>query len=101
VEEIAGLAGVQLNGPRPWDMQVHDERFFERALEGSIGLGESYMDGWWDAPSLDEFFARIRSADLYKKVVGLGTLALVLKTRLLNLQDQSRARQVDSIFPRV
>ena len=94
VAEIAGLAGIRLNGSQPWDMRVLDDRFFQRALEGSVGLGESYMDGWWDAESLDEFFTRVRRAELYKQVAALSTVALVLKARLLNLQAQSRARQV-------
>ena len=94
VAEIAGLAGIRLNGSQPWDMRVLDDRFFQRALEGSVGLGESYMDGWWDAESLDEFFTRVRRAELYKRVAALSTAALVLKARLLNLQAQSRARQV-------
>jgi len=51
VTELLAFAGIAVNGCEPWDIQVHDERFFERALaEGSIGVGESYMDGWWDVP---------------------------------------------------
>jgi cyclopropane-fatty-acyl-phospholipid synthase len=53
-------AGITLNGNEPWDIQVHDKRFFKRLLAGgSIALGESYMDGWWDVESLDEFFVRL------------------------------------------
>ena len=48
-------ADVTTNGPRPWDMQVHDQRLFQRLLRDSaLGLGESYMDGWWDCPALDD-----------------------------------------------
>jgi cyclopropane-fatty-acyl-phospholipid synthase len=95
VIEILALAGINLNGRQPWDIQVHDERFFDRALgEGSIGVGESYMDGWWDAQALDEFFAKFRRADLASKVHDLKTALLVLKTRALNLQTMRRARQV-------
>src|SRR5689334_24615444 len=95
VAEILGLAGIRLNGPEPWDMQVHNPDFFRRVLaEGSIGLGESYMDGWWDAAALDEFFARVRRADLYKAVRDAKTAWLVAQSRVLNLQSQSRARKV-------
>ena len=53
-------AGINLNGTNPWDIQVHDERFFKRFLAGgSVALGESYMDGWWDVDSLEEFFVRV------------------------------------------
>ena len=34
-------------------VDVHDTRAYERVLrEGSVGLGESYADGWWDADDL-------------------------------------------------
>ena len=95
VTEILAFAGIGVNGPQPWDIQIHDERFFSRALgEGSIGLGESYMDGWWDVQALDEFFTRFRRADLASKVRDLKTALLILQTRLLNLQTMQRAKQV-------
>jgi cyclopropane-fatty-acyl-phospholipid synthase len=51
---------IQIDGRRPWDISVHDERFYTRVfLHGSLGLGESYMDGWWDCQALDDFFTRI------------------------------------------
>ncbi len=95
VVDLLALAGVAVNGPQPWDIQVREERFFDRVLaEGSIGLGESYMDGWWDAPALDEFFARVRRADLASKVHDIWTALLVLRARFLNMQSMGRARQV-------
>jgi cyclopropane-fatty-acyl-phospholipid synthase len=95
VTELLAFAGIGVNGPQPWDIQVHDGRFFERALaEGSIGVGESYMDGWWDVHALDEFFTRFRRADLASKVHDLKTALLILKTRVLNLQSMRRAKQV-------
>lgn len=95
VIELLNYAGISVNGPDPWDIQVHDERFFNRTLaEGSIGFGESYMDGWWDVEALDEFFAKFRRADLASKVHDLKTALLILKTRVLNLQTMARAKQV-------
>jgi hypothetical protein len=97
VTELLEYAGIGVNGPEPWDIQIHDERFFDRALgEGSIGVGESYMDGWWDVPALDEFFTRFRRADLASKVTDLKTALLVIKTRVLNLQTLQRAKQVQT-----
>lgn len=53
-------AGITINGPEPWDIQVHDDRFFRRVLfGGSLGLGESYQDGWWDCEKLDLCFERL------------------------------------------
>ena len=61
------LASVKntINGPAPEDIQVHDERFYWRVfLFGSLGLGESYVDGWWDVEELDVFFAKVLSQEL-------------------------------------
>jgi cyclopropane-fatty-acyl-phospholipid synthase len=94
---IVGLlaaAGIQLNGRNPWDLRVHDNRFFERVLtEGSLGLGESYMDGWWDVHALDEFFARAKRAGLHKLAGHWDSLWLIFKS-LWNLQSQRLANRV-------
>jgi len=31
---------------------IHDERAYRALLKGSLGLAESYRDGWWDADDL-------------------------------------------------
>jgi len=90
------MADVNVNGDRPWDITVHDERMYTRVLsEGSLGLGESYMDGWWDCKALDQFFHKILSARLDQKVPwNLTTLLHFLHAKLLNLQTKERAFQV-------
>ena len=68
VQELLDRADVKINGSRPFDIRVHNPHFFERALsEGMLGLGESYMDGWWNCDALDECFYRILQADLEKE----------------------------------
>lgn len=95
VARILAPSEVQLDGSRPWDLRVHDERFFNRVLShGSVGLGESYMDGWWDALALDEFFEKVQRVELYKQVGGLSTLWLALKGRIINRQTARRAQDV-------
>ena len=60
VPEMLASAGVEINGRMPWDIQIHDNRFYKRIVSGgSLALGESYMDGWWDCEALDQFFDRI------------------------------------------
>ncbi|MEX0929886.1 MAG: cyclopropane-fatty-acyl-phospholipid synthase, partial [Balneolales bacterium] len=64
-EYLLETAGIEINGKRSHDIQVHDERLFSRVFsQGELGLGESYMDGWWDVPNLDEFFYRVIMARL-------------------------------------
>ncbi|NLI33249.1 MAG: cyclopropane-fatty-acyl-phospholipid synthase, partial [Deltaproteobacteria bacterium] len=60
VESLLLKAGVTVNGPHPWDIQVKDDRFYDRVIrERSLGLGEAYMEGWWDCPRVDELICRI------------------------------------------
>ena len=95
IRELLALANITLNGPDPWDIQVHDERFYQRALgHGSVGVGESYMDGWWDAADLNEFFYRIHRADLSKHVRSLELIWLGVKSAVFNLQRKSSSKQV-------
>ena len=66
---LAAEAGVQFNGGAPWDIQVHDERVYDRIfLEGSLGFGESYMDGLWDCDQLDVLFYRLLNAEIDEKI---------------------------------
>ena len=59
VGSILSSTGVNIDGNNPWDIQILNENFFKRVLsQGSLGLGESYMDKWWDCEKLDEFFIR-------------------------------------------
>jgi cyclopropane-fatty-acyl-phospholipid synthase len=98
--ELAALlaqADIQVNGSRPWDMRVNDPAVFPRiAMKRSLGLGESYMDGWWDCAALDEFFYRILRADgvgAYSQSRWMLTLQL-LRSGMMNRQSLRRASEV-------
>jgi cyclopropane-fatty-acyl-phospholipid synthase len=96
VQNLLNHADIEINGPRPWDMQVHDERLYGRILkDASLGLGEAYMAGWWDSPELDEFFTRLIAADLEEKVGGYWKLLLWKAGQmLLNRQTKKAAPEV-------
>jgi cyclopropane-fatty-acyl-phospholipid synthase len=95
MRELLALADVRAGGGRPWDLVVHDDALYRRVLSGgSLALGESYMDGWWDCPRLDEFFHRVLRAGLDRRVRTPGWLLAALRARLVNLQAPSRARIV-------
>ncbi|WP_313274366.1 cyclopropane fatty acyl phospholipid synthase [Stenotrophomonas sp.] len=90
VQELLHEAGVQVDGDRPHDIQVHDPHFYTRVMaHGSLGLGESYMDGQWDAGSLDGLLVRLMQAHLDERVHGWREVADALKARLFNLQAGS------------
>lgn len=93
VGQLLELAGVEIGGAHPWDIQVHDDRAYRSILtEAELGLGESYMAGWWDAEEVDEFICRILRADLQDKVRHNLRFGLqLLGFKLINMQKKSRA----------
>ena len=95
VEELLAQADISINGRRPWDIQVNDDRFFHRVIGyANLGLGESYMESWWDCFCLDELFYRILRSQLHEQVGGLGDKLSELRAKLINLQNPSRAFQI-------
>ena len=88
-------ADIAIGGDRPWDMRINRPRTAEYILaRGSLGLGEAYMEGWWDCARLDELIARLLGARLDERV-GLSLLLRhALRARLFNLQTLRRAWHV-------
>lgn len=95
-EALLAKADVRIGGNRAWDMTVRDERLFDCVLRaGTLGLGEAYMDGWWDAPALDQFFHKVISADLEKDVRrNMHTFLLLARARLTNMQSRKGSLRV-------
>lgn len=96
IQGLLETAEITLNGDQPWDIQVHDERFYDRVLrDASLGLGEAYMDGWWDCAAIDTFIERVLRANLRHAVENNLRLAWqVLRARLFNRQSTARAGEV-------
>jgi cyclopropane-fatty-acyl-phospholipid synthase len=95
VRRLLAHADIELNGRRPWDIRIHDVRTIQRALlSGNLGLGESYMDGWWDCDALDQFFERVMRSGLDTQIGTSGLIWQAIRARLVNLQSSNRAWQV-------
>lgn len=95
-EEVLDAADVKVGGDRPWDIRVHDEGFFDRVVaQGALGLGEAYMDGWWDCDALDQMMARALAAGGDRAVErSWRTVMHALRARFVNLQTRRRSLQV-------
>jgi cyclopropane-fatty-acyl-phospholipid synthase len=95
-ERVLSAADVKVNGDRPWDIRVHNGDFYDRVLgQGTLGLGESYMDAWWDCDALDEMMARTLKAGGEKLISRNWVNAVqVVKAKFLNLQTRRGARKV-------
>lgn len=96
VEEMLTSAGVTINGSNPWDIQVIDDRTFLQVLRSkSLGLGEAYMEGWWNCRRLDEFICRVLKAGIDGKIkAGCRFLVNSLSAVIFNMQSKNRSRIV-------
>ncbi len=95
VNGLLRLTDISINGNQPFDLQVHNDRFYARVLaDGALGLGESYMDGDWDCAQLDEFIHKVIRADLGDRVHPVKMLLPILRAKLLNQQRKSKSLRV-------
>ncbi|MFO7665167.1 MAG: cyclopropane fatty acyl phospholipid synthase [Desulfobacterales bacterium] len=94
IQHLFNQAGVTVNGANPWDIKIHNENLYDRILrDRNLGLGEAYMDGWWDCERLDEFFCRLLKSNIEEKVTSdLRFLLRFLPAIMFNLQSKSRSR---------
>lgn len=93
LEKYFQRLGIQLNGSNPWDIQVLDDRFYYKVItQGSLGLGEAYMDGWWEVQHIDEWAFRILRLNLnYRWDSRLNEIWHWIHSLFCNLQSKSRA----------
>ncbi|WP_136067241.1 cyclopropane fatty acyl phospholipid synthase [Modicisalibacter radicis] len=93
VEDLLEGSGVALNGSAPWDIQVLHPDFFSRVLrQGTLGLGEAYMDGWWDCERIDEMAHRLLRHGLGERAhTASERLMYRLQAGFFNLQSKTRA----------
>ena len=98
LQELLNNAGIKINGNNPWDMRVQDARTYDQILsKWSLGLGESYVNGYWDCERLDDMLTRLLKVDLNMAVQGRAKfrlLAEIARAKLVNLQSTKRAFQV-------
>ncbi|KAF3361922.1 Cyclopropane-fatty-acyl-phospholipid synthase [Chlamydiales bacterium STE3] len=89
-------AGIAIDGPAPWDIRVHDERFYTKLIaEQSLGLGEAYVDGWIDCEAIDVMIFKIlRSHSLEKERLTFKSFFQLIKARIMNPQTYLRSFEV-------
>lgn len=92
LENLLEASDITINGSRPYDPKVHNEAVYPRILaNGTLAVGESYMDGWWDCEQLDALLDRALHARLDYRVQPLKLLFPALYAKWSNRQKRSKA----------
>lgn len=95
IEALLDQADVRLDGGRPWDVHILNDKLFKRiAVDGMLGVGEGYVDGWWECDQLDEMIARAFRVGFTRQVRTIKYFLGELNARFRNLQTRARAYQV-------
>ncbi len=96
IRKLLLSADIKINGNRPWDIQILDDRVYERVLkDGTLGFGEAYMDGEWDCQSIDQLVFRLTKAKLDQKVSkNIKLISYVLLSKLINYSRKANAFEI-------
>ena len=95
IKSLLAIAEIEINGKGDADIHVNNPGFYKCVLQkGSLGLGESYMAGWWDVKKLDEFFYRVLKASLNEKVKSWRLLCHILQAKMFNSGRRSKAFEI-------
>lgn len=96
MEALLSSIGITINGHHPWDIQVHNEQFYSRVMsQGPLGLGESYMDKWWECERLDTLFDKVLRVNLDMKIkIPLRYSITHFLARIINFQSKKRVGDV-------
>jgi len=96
INKLLESSGIKINGNNPWDIKILNQKVYNRIkAEGSLGLGESYMEGWWDCERIDEFIYKLFLAKIPETVgFSFSLLFDIISAKVLNLQSRARAFEV-------
>ncbi|MEO6570173.1 MAG: cyclopropane fatty acyl phospholipid synthase [Ilumatobacteraceae bacterium] len=94
-ERLMEPADVRVDGDRPWDVRIHDERLFARVLAtGTLGFGDAYMDGWWSCGAIDELVCRSARHRVVGRLGAPIDLLQAGRAHVVNLQTRVRSTRV-------
>lgn len=96
MSKLLNESGIEVNGKAPHDFIIHNDKVFNRTIyDGTLGLAESYVDGWWSCKKLDEYFYKIFKHGIYQKITfPWDRLIYYLTFHAFNLQTLKRSREV-------
>ncbi len=94
LKKLFSTANIVVDGKNPWDIKVLNKKFYHRVLSNNkLGLGESYMDGWWECDDISEFICRALRANINNLIKPWKSIPLVIKSKLLNMQHKEKAHK--------
>ena len=88
VQDFLQQADIRVDGSRPWDIKICHPDFFKCIMQqGLLGLGESYMDGWWECERVDILIYKFLTGRLDEYLpIHLHNILNLFSAKLLSLK---------------
>src|SRR5262245_7677503 len=94
-ESLLNGTDIAVDGSHPWDIRVRDPGLFQRVLaQGSLALGEGYMEGQWECERIDEMLFRVFRARAEEHLPTFRQFWAAITAMLFNPQTPRRAFKV-------
>ena len=94
VSEILNDAGITLGDSVENDIKVLNDQFYSvLATKGSMGLGESYMAGWWECNDLFALFSKLIRSQSSQKSFTLRDKVRFIMAWLTNKQTVVKSKR--------
>ncbi len=95
LSRILSDADIIPGGQRDWDVTILNEDVYSRVFsQGSLAVGETYMQGWWDVPKLDELIAKIYTSRSHTRHTAVPIILARIYAMLVNQQTKKRSKKV-------
>lgn len=91
--DLLAKANVPVDSSDRYSLKVNDERLWDRVVaQRQLGLGEAYIEGWFDSDALDEMLTRLIAVDATKAIPLRSAIALhAIRSTLINNQTRKKA----------
>jgi cyclopropane-fatty-acyl-phospholipid synthase len=98
ISDLFKEADIRLNGNYPWDITVYNDSFFNRVFSyGTLGFGETYVDGFWESAELDTCITKLLKAKINTRIVGVSDIFDSLMAQFFNLQNAALSYLVGQV----
>lgn len=95
VSSLFEKAGISMSDSADADIIANDPSFFWDVLfKGSLGLGNSYIEGKWDSDRIDEIVFRLLSQKTHRRLSHIYNWSRSIKSRFINFQTRKGAKKV-------
>ncbi|PSW33464.1 cyclopropane-fatty-acyl-phospholipid synthase [Photobacterium phosphoreum] len=96
--DLLKQADIEINGTRPWDIIVNDDKLFDNILlDGTIAFGEGYMTRLWDCERIDILISKLLRSNIEDKLTGIDKIKFATNYSVTKLKSFINPQAVNRV----